>query len=447
MKNNNEKSKKQLLEELSKLQERTKNLEKLKNTIIKIQEYLAASEEKFRSFIGFSSDGIALADETGKIIEWNISMTRITGIQPENVFGSFIWEIFFKISEKEIYQLEKQEIVISKTQEILKTGISSFLNRVIDQEILKPDGTTAFTQVSIFSIKTDKGFMLGLVVRDITEIKKAENELKDLNIHLEQRVKEELKKLEQQHQLLIQKSKLESLGKLAAGIAHEINQPLGGISMGLDNILFKLSQDKLTDEYLKRKCDSLFENIARIRHIIDHVRIFSRDQQKVILEKVSVNEVIKNALLIVQTQYQNQEVKIHLNLEENIGFSKLNKYKFEQVILNLLSNAKFAVEKKMETSETEGYQKKIKIRSFSQENKIIIEIEDNGIGISEDGINNIFDPFYTTKEAKEGTGLGLSITYGIIKEMKGEIEVESELNNFTIMRIILQRFPHNAEVK
>ena len=351
MKNNNEKSKKQLLEELSKLQERTKNLEKLKNTIIKIQEYLAASEEKFRSFIGFSSDGIALVDETGKIIEWNISMTRITGIQPENVFGSFIWEIFFKISEKEIYQLEKQETVISKTQEILKTGISSFLNRVIDQEILKPDGTTAFTQVSIFSIKTDKGFMLGLVVRDITEIKKAENELKDLNIHLEQRVKEELKKLEQQHQLLIQKSKLESLGKLAAGIAHEINQPLGGISMGLDNILFKLSQDKLTDEYLKRKCDSLFENIARIRHIIDHVRIFSRDQQKVILEKVIVNEVIKNALLIVQTQYRNQEVKIHLNLEENIGFSKLNKYKFEQVILNLLSNAKFAVEKKMETSE------------------------------------------------------------------------------------------------
>ena len=101
MKNNNEKSKKQLLEELSKLRGRTKNLEKLKNTIIKIQEYLAASEEKFRSFVGFSSDGIALANENGKIIEWNISMTRITGLQPENVFGSLIWEIFFQIAEKE----------------------------------------------------------------------------------------------------------------------------------------------------------------------------------------------------------------------------------------------------------------------------------------------------------------------------------------------------------
>jgi C4-dicarboxylate-specific signal transduction histidine kinase len=271
---------------------------------------------------------------------------------------------------------------------------------------------------------------------EIKERIQAENELKELNLTLERRVKEELKKRERQQQLLIQKSKLESMGELAAGIAHEINQPLGGISMGLDNILFKLSIGKVSDEYLRTKIDALFQDIDRIRQIINHVRVFSRDQKNLVDERVDINAVIRDALSLISRQYQNHNIEISLNLCENECLAIGNKYRIEQVFLNLLSNAKYAVEEKLKILIT-GYSKKIEIKSYRENNFVVTDIIDNGIGIPEKHIDNIFDPFFTTKDVENGTGLGLSISYGIIKEMKGNISVESQENKFTKVSVYL----------
>jgi C4-dicarboxylate-specific signal transduction histidine kinase len=263
---------------------------------------------------------------------------------------------------------------------------------------------------------------------------------------LENRVKEELKKREKQQQLLIQKSKLESMGELSAGMAHEINQPLGSISMGLDNMLFKLSVDGMDKEYLIKKINALFDDIDRIRQIINHVRVFSRDQQVAATEVVNVKDVIKNALSLVKVQYANHNVEIELNLDKNECKTDGNKYRLEQIILNLLSNAKFAVDEKQAMLNDIEFRKVIKINSYSDENNIHIEIIDNGTGISPETQENIFDPFFTTKDVENGTGLGLSITYGIVKEMKGEINVESELNKYTKMTIVLPKHKNIKEV-
>ncbi|HPE55904.1 MAG TPA: response regulator [Bacteroidales bacterium] len=271
---------------------------------------------------------------------------------------------------------------------------------------------------------------------EIKERIQAENELKELNLTLEKRVKEELKKRERQQQLLIQKSKLESMGELAAGIAHEINQPLGGISMGLDNILFKLSMGKVSEEYIRTKIDALFQDIDRIRQIINHVRVFSRDQKNLVDERVDINSVIHDALSLISRQYQNHNIEISLNLCENACFAIGNKYRIEQVFLNLLSNAKYAVDQKLNILMT-GYSKKIEILSYREDNFIVTDIIDNGIGIPEKHIGNIFDPFFTTKDVENGTGLGLSISYGIIKEMKGNITVDSKENEFTKLSVFL----------
>ncbi|MCB2221969.1 MAG: response regulator [Bacteroidetes bacterium] len=271
---------------------------------------------------------------------------------------------------------------------------------------------------------------------EIKERIQAENELKDLNLTLERRVKEELKKRERQQQLLIQKSKLESMGELAAGIAHEINQPLGGISMGLDNILFKLSIGKVSEDYLRKKIDALFQDIDRIRQIINHVRVFSRDQKNLVDERVDINAVIHDAISLISRQYQNHNIEISLNLCKNECLAIGNKYRIEQVFLNLLSNAKYAVEEKLKILLT-GYAKKIEIKSYRENNFIVTDIIDNGIGIPEKHIDNIFDPFFTTKDVENGTGLGLSISYGIIKEMKGNISVESKENKFTKVSVYL----------
>jgi two-component system, NtrC family, sensor kinase len=274
--------------------------------------------------------------------------------------------------------------------------------------------------------------------REIKERIQAENELKKLNLTLEGRVVEELKKREKQQQLLIQKSKLESIGELAAGIAHEINQPLGGISMGLDNILFKLSFGTVSDEYLRTKIDALFKDIDRIRQIINHVRVFSRDQKNLVDEPININEVIEDTLSLITKQYQNHNVTIEFDLAQEPCRTTGNKYRIEQVLLNLLSNAKYAVDEKLKQQES-GYQKKIVIKTYTYNDFIAVDVTDNGIGIPEKFINNIFDPFFTTKEVEKGTGLGLSISYGIIQEMKGNILVESKENAYTKMSVHLPR--------
>lgn len=275
--------------------------------------------------------------------------------------------------------------------------------------------------------------------KEIKERIQAETELKELNLTLENRVKEELKKRQKQQQLLIQKSKLESMGELSAGIAHEINQPLGGISMGLDNILFKMSLEGVSEEYLKNKFEALFKDIDRIRQIINHVRVFSRDQEVVVSEIVDINEVIHDALSMMSRQYYNQNVHIKLNLSDEKCFTVGNKYRLEQVILNLLSNARYAVDERNRLLNSRNYEKTILISSFNRGTQVVFEIEDNGIGISKKNLANIFDPFFTTKDVEHGTGLGLSVSYGIIKEMKGEITVDSQVNKFTRVSVILPR--------
>jgi len=272
---------------------------------------------------------------------------------------------------------------------------------------------------------------------EIKEKIQAETELKELNLNLEKRVKEELKKRQEQQRLLIQKSKLESMGELSAGIAHEINQPLGGISMGLDNILFKMSLGEITDHYLTSKLEALFHDIDRIRQIINHVRVFSRDQQSGLVETFQLNEVIKSAVSLVNNQYANHNIDLQLDLGEEDMWVKGNKYKIEQVLLNLLSNAKFAVEEKQKLKSAKSFKKRIRINTFISDSIVVFEVEDNGSGIYKKDLGNIFDPFFTTKDVENGTGLGLSISYGIIKEMKGHIDVESEINKFTKMKVSL----------
>lgn len=276
--------------------------------------------------------------------------------------------------------------------------------------------------------------------KEIKERIQAEDELKELNLNLENRVKEELKKRQKQQQLLIQKSKLESMGELSAGIAHEINQPLGGISMGLDNILFRLSmEDEISKEYLRNKINALFKDIDRIRQIINHVRVFSRDQEALVSEVIDVNEVIQDALSMVRRQYQHHHIEIKLNFSNEKCTTLGNKYRIEQVVLNLLSNAKYAIVEKGKKTKDKSYSKVITIQCYNKNDNVVLEIEDNGTGISDKDIDNIFDPFFTTKDVESGTGLGLSITYGIVKEMKGEIIVDSKVDNYTKFSVLLPR--------
>lgn len=253
------------------------------------------------------------------------------------------------------------------------------------------------------------------------------------------KLQESLKQVNEKQQQLIQKSKLESLGEMAAGVAHEINQPLGVIQLSLENIAYKVTANKSTPTYLNDKLTSIFNNINKIEEIITHIRTFSRDQKSILIDRVDVNAVIMDAVSLIKEQYKYHNISIHLGLKEKKTEVLGHRHKLEQVMYNLLSNAKYALDEKENFQGESQFKKEIKIRTYLNHEKVFIDVEDNGVGIMEKHQRNIFSPFFTTKPEGKGTGLGLSIVYGIITEMSGSITIESKPNEYTLAHIELPK--------
>ncbi len=382
---------------------------------------LKMSEEKYRLIVENTTDGVYIYRDN-RFVFFNKRMQMSLGYNYDELNNMNIWDLIHSDDKNSIL-----EIINNRNS---KNKVRSFY----EARVVTKSGDIRICEFTTKEIIfNEEPAVLG-IVHDITALRNAENELKEFNKYLESKVAEEFKKREKQEHVLIQKSKLEFLGEMAAGMSHEINQPLTGISMGLENILNKISSNHIDKEYFKNKINNIFHYINRIQNIIEHVRTFSRDQQNIVFDKFSVNETINNTLLLIEKPYSAIKINIHINFNNSDHYIKGNKYRLEQVILNLLSNAKDALEEKSRKLQMH-FSKNINIDVYSDENFVFIEIRDNGIGIENKNIDNIFEPFYTSKEANKGIGLGLSIVYGIIKEFQGEISTESKLNEYTLMKM------------
>jgi signal transduction histidine kinase len=228
---------------------------------------------------------------------------------------------------------------------------------------------------------------------------------------------------------------------MSAGMAHEINQPLNTLSILFDNILFEAKEKhSVSEAYLVSKSDKIFNNILRIKNLIDHVREFSRSQEGYILTPFNINESILNALSMVSEQFKISGISLITGLNENLPMIKGNTYKFEQVILNLIINSKDALLEKKNLL-NEAFPMFIKIRTWLDNQQIFIEVEDNGTGIKDEHMDKILQPFYTTKETGKGTGLGLSISYGLIREINGKIDIQSKVQEGTHIMVTIPISP------
>ncbi|MBU1369168.1 MAG: response regulator [Bacteroidetes bacterium] len=402
--------------------ERTKDLEAEIVERQYVEDMLRDSEEKYRLIFENANDGILLTNQ-GRIQFINPKTYELTGYYPKNVIGKFFTDFIHP---------DYRELVLNNHHKRLN---GENVPESYDIQIIDIKGNNKWVELKSNLIKWDDSPSVLTFMTDIHLRKMAEEQLMQLNQNLEERVKEELLKREKQQQLILQKSRLESLGELSAGIAHEINQPLGGISLSLDNILYERNNNTLTDQYLTQKFELMFQDITRIRKIIQHVREFSRDDPRQ-LQAVNVSKVINNTLSFVNRLYIDHNIDLEIAIDNQHQLVMADAFRLEQVMLNLLSNAKYAVETKAKSAPGD-YKKKISVRSGFLKNMIYIDVSDNGTGIKNAILNNIFDPFFTTKKAQEGTGLGLSISYGIIKDMQGEIIAESVENEFTKIRILL----------
>ena len=377
-------------------------------TMVDITELKAAeqiirlSQEKYKTLLNASPDGILLIDLNGII-------TEVSEIGLElfcaNARNDLVGKDFFRL----VPANEKKAL-----KKIIERTMNEGLVQNIELILKKRNQSLFFSEISSTLVQDPKGTPLSymIIIRDISQRKKLESK----QFHAD---------------------RLASLGEMASGIAHEINQPLNTISLAMDNILNEaVISENIGKDYLYKKAKKIFENIARIRNIIDHVRAFSRSNDDYIFTSFDVNQSIKNAVSMISEQFDHLAIKLNILLDENLPFVTGNTLKLEQVIINLLSNAKDAIlEKKKKQSAL--FEMHIGIRSFHEEQNVIIEIEDNGTGIKEEDIDNILLPFYTTKDTGKGTGLGLSISYQIIKEMNGTIDIVSKAYYGTTFKVIL----------
>jgi PAS domain S-box-containing protein len=365
-----------------------------------IEQAIRVSEEKYKTMLNASPDGILLIDQHGIITEASeIGIELIGTDNRAELVGN---NILFYVPED-----EKNNI-----KEIFERTMNEGLVQNIGIKIRKKNNFLFAAEISVTLIQDPHGVPLSYMVtiRDISQRKKLETK----QIHAD---------------------RMANLGEMATGIAHEINQPLNIISMVMDKILFETIKTGTVDiELLKNKANKIFENIIRIRNIIDHIRAFSRSHDDYILTSFDINLSIENAASMIMEQFKHLGITLNLQLEKQIPQILGNTYKFEQVIVNLLINAKDAVIE-MKNKNEEYNEMIVGIRSFQEDRSIIVEISDNGIGISNEDIHNIMLPFYTTKDEGKGTGLGLSICYQIIKEMKGIIDITSDKFKGTTIKL------------
>jgi signal transduction histidine kinase len=274
------------------------------------------------------------------------------------------------------------------------------------------------------------------MIADLERLTVSRNELDKA----QQQLRKSYEDLKQTQNQLVQSAKLASIGELTAGVAHELNQPLMIIRTTAQLISRKLHKESLNTDYLKEKLESVERNTKRMMNIINHLRTFSR-QTKGEFRPVNINKIIQNSFLMVGEQLRIRNIEVIQDLSNNLPNVQGDDSQLEQVILNLLSNSRDAIESKLEAQGGGAeLQKKIVITTHATgdvKDKVEILFKDTGNGIPQESLKNIFDPFYTTKEVGKGTGLGLSISYGIIQDHKGEIDVAETGPEGTTFRIRL----------
>lgn len=234
--------------------------------------------------------------------------------------------------------------------------------------------------------------------------------------------------LNEQRKITLHHSKLASIGQLAAGVGHEINNPLMIINGYMDRLLTDLSERQFVSQDHLEWFDRMQKSSLRITNIVKGLASFSRRDSNT-MEAINLSELIVESTKLVQEIYAKELIQMKLQVEPGISIWG-NYGKMQQILMNLISNAKDA----LETVD----KKLIEITLFTKDQRVYFDIKDSGVGIPMEIRDMIFDPFFTTKEVNKGTGLGLSLVYGLVQEHNGEIEVDSNLQEGTVFRL---RFP------
>jgi PAS domain S-box-containing protein len=348
---------------------------------------LRRSEEKYRTILSEMQDNYFEVDLAGNLTFFNDSTSNSLGYSAEELMG---------VSYREFTASEDIKLVYKVFSKVYRTNRP---NKGFLWKVVRKDGAVGFVEATVSPLRNPKGEIIGFrgVGRDITERKRAE---------------EERGQFEQKAQIA---SRLASVGEMAAGIAHEINNPLTSV-IGYSQLL---SGREDIPEDVKMDLKGIDEGAQRVAGIIKRLLTFAR-QSRPERTLVSINDLITNTLDLRAYHLRTNNIKVTAKLATDLPLTTADPAQLQQVFLNIIVNA----EAEMRQARGRG---KLLVKTEEVNGTIRISFKDNGHGIAKENLARIFDPFFTTREVDQGTGLGLSICHGIIAEHKGRIWAESRL--------------------
>ena len=369
-----------------------KDIESVLNQMINLVKEGKSAHEKFFSDIILNSiDAIIGFDNDHKIFLWNKGAENIFGYLKQEITGK---DFSLLIPDYLLNKGEKEYLI----REVEEKG---FLANHETERITK-SGEIRNVSISRFAISNENHKNIGSVgiIRDITQLKKLEKELRE-------------------------KENLALIGEVVSSIAHSLSNPLNIISGNADFLLLDRKENDKDYEELKIILDETTRITKSIRHLLNFSRPIHTEKKK-----NNINEVVLKVISGFKFISEHKDIKIKKNLQKDLPLFSFDSSQLEEVISNIITNAMQAIPKAGT----------INISSFSEENKVIIEISDNGNGIAKENLSKVFMPFYSSKEYGKGTGLGLAIAKRVVNEHCGDILVESKVGRGTKFRL---SFPVN----
>ena len=345
-----------------------------------LEKALEESEKKYHGiFNNIPNPVFVLDEETLQILDCNDSMTAVYGYSREEISRMSFLDLFNSADRNRMAVSLRELEVIDQVKQV------------------KKDGQILYANIRVSPSEFPGQRVLLVTTSDIT------------------------KRLETEQQL-IQASKMATLGEMATGVAHELNQPLAVIKTASSYFMKKVrKKEPIAEDIMMTMSEEIDSHVDRASKIINHMRQFGR-KSDLELEEVQVNDVLERTFEIFSQQLKVRGIDVSWQIEDRLPTIMADPDRLEQVFINLLINARDAIMDRLEAETDREFDKKIFLHTRSQDNKVIVKVCDSGVGIPAAILDKIFEPFFTTKQVGKGTGLGLSISYGIVQDFGGTIQ-------------------------
>jgi PAS domain S-box-containing protein len=376
------------------------------------------SESQYRRIVETANEGIWILDKDARVTFLNARMAEILGSPPDEVRGRLKWDFLFDEDQEAAQALFARRRAGMRDQ--------------ADVRFRHRDGRAVWTQMSASPLYDEQGKFAGALdmFTDVTERKRAEEQLRETGRQRERALTElqarteELKATTQQ---LWQAAKLAGVGELAASIAHELNNPLGTVSLRVEGVLAKTPPD----DPRRKPLEVIEQEVERMASLVANLLQFSRAGRDQV-STVDVCEEVTKTVELISHHLRKKRVQVDTDFDPAVPTIHADRQQLRQVLLNLFTNAADAM--------PDGGHLTPHVHAGELPGgvpAVFIEVSDTGAGISPEHLARVCDPFFTTKEEGKGTGLGLAICRRIVDQHRGRLEVESRVGQGTTIRIAL----------